>query len=137
MKPFSQWLTDLTEDLRKREQEPHPAPEKTSAMDYNAIHQPLISAIKSVMWRDQNQLPMEGHIHAKISKVIALYSKIRHALDREVSAGLRSRKELDEYDLRVGQWIRELEIVASKTAVGDVPKVNPADHYQTWVIGGI
>ena len=137
MKPFSQWLSDLTEEMRDREQEPAPEAQKTSAMDYNAIHNPLISAIKSVMWREQNQLPMEGRIHAKISKVMALYSKIRDALSREVTAGLRNQKELDEYDLKVGQWVRELEIVASKTPAGDVPKVNPADHYQAWTINGI
>lgn len=135
MKDFHEWLADLTEDLRDVSTEEKP--QDDPAIDYNAIHDPMISAIKSIMWRDQNKRPMEDRIHDKINNLQILNGKIRRALSREVHAGLRSQQELDEYDMKTGSWLRELEIVASKTPSGSVPKVNSAGHYQPWTIRGI
>ena len=137
MKPFSQWLTDITEELRTADREPEPATHKTSAMDYNAIHQPLISAIKSVAWRASNNLPMEHRIHAKINKLIVQNSKIRDALHREINAGLRSHTAIDEYDQKVTTWVNELSHVGRTYSAGDVPMLNMKDHYKVWKIEGI
>ena len=52
MKEFSQWLTDLTNDLREVSQESQK--KEMPSIDYNAIHNPLISTIKSIAWRAGN-----------------------------------------------------------------------------------
>ena len=135
MKEFHQWLTDLTNDLREVSQESHK--KEIPSVDYNAIHQPLISTIKSVAWRAQNQIPMESRIHSKISQLIALHQKIRNAIEREIRAGLRSQQALIEFDDRVTGWVKELSHVGTVYSTGDIPNWDKKGQYSVWTIDGI
>ncbi len=136
MKPFSQWLTDMTEDLREVSNEPA-QPKEHTAIDYNAIHAPLIGALKSVAWRAQNNLPMESRIETKIDLVLMLSRDIRNALNREVKTGLRSLQQLDEYDQRVERWITALQDVMNNCFIGDIPKWDKTSRYTPWKIEGL
>ena len=135
MKEFSQRLTDLTNDLREVSQESQK--KEMPSIDYNAIHDPLISTIKSIAWRAGNQLPMESRIHSKINKLLQLHCDIRDAMHRETLAGLRSQSALDEFDSKVTIWINELKHVGSLCSPGDIPQWRRKDRYTVWTIDGI
>ena len=76
MKDFHAWLSDLTSDLRSDVEPPKPESKANPNIDPNSIHDALISAIKSVAWRAQKQIPMEDRIEKKVSRLMALYQQI-------------------------------------------------------------
>jgi len=134
MKDFHEWLADLTTDLRKVAQEPAV---QSTPIDYNAIHDILISAIKSVAWRAQSKQPMEDRIHLKIDKVVAQYDDLRSAMQNEVNTGLRSQDHLDRFERELAQWISRLQDVRQKCKSGDIPEWQYFFLYHPWQIPSI
>ena len=135
MKDFSQWLTDLTNDLRDVSQESQK--KQMPSIDYNAIHPQIVSAIKSVAWRAENQLPMEIRITDKLQKLFANYLTVKQAMMNEVKAGLRKQSDLDEFNQRTENWINALLSVVRLFKPGDIPEWTIKDRYTAWTIDGI
>ncbi len=136
MKDFHAWLSDLTEDLRARQQ-PEPPTRKEQNIDYNFIHDMLISTIKSVAWRAETGKPMEPRIQQKIEAVKHLYDNTITAMIREVDAGLRSRASLTEFIAMTGDWMDALWKVRLNCPTGKIPDWKKSGRYQSWHIEGV
>lgn len=128
MKDFHAWLSDLTIDLRAGI-EPPKEPKADTKVDPNSIHDALISAIKSVAWRAQNQIPMEDRIEKKLANLRTLYGKISLQIDREVKQGLRHPNELKELAARTGAWVDKVNKATMNINAGDIPIWPHKDQY--------
>lgn len=129
MKDFHAWLSDLTSDLRSDVEPPKPEPKANPNIDPNSIHDALISAIKSVAWRAQKQIPMEDRIEKKVSRLMALYQQIHDLIEQDVNQGSRHQNELTELETRTGSWITELNMAILRHKPGEVPKWHRNDQY--------